>query len=102
MNREDWYLTLAVVISLVVIMILALEFTELYHSFTTEFLAVALGLLLSFGIDRKLEAAKKDKDKTRMLHEFRNELEETKSKLTGGRLPNRLRVPIWDSALAAT
>ena len=71
---------------------------SLFPSFLTEFTAGVLGILIGFGLDRRIDAWKNERDKKDLLSDLRNELEEIKDKLKGVHL---LYPDIWDSAISS-
>ena len=102
MSRQKRDLLAAVIVSIVVVVVFLIAYMgPIFFSFITEFLAVVLGLYLGFSIDRLREAQKNDQDRRGLLCDLRCELGKTDEKLTGARFPNRLRVVIWDSAIAS-
>lgn len=68
-------------------------------SFLTEFSAGLLGVYLAFTLDRTVENRKKEKERKDLLCDLRDELEESKAKLTG---KGNLHFPdIWKSAISS-
>jgi hypothetical protein len=71
-----------------------------FPDFSTEFMAVVLGLLLGFSIERKTEQWKREQSRKDLFQQIHSELQQMTTKLNGARFPERLQVPIWDSTVA--
>jgi len=100
MSRELVYLLIASVASLIVFVLIAVLFgSPVTDDFFTEFMAVTLGIMLVFSLDRYYESEKNKRDCDNWLSLLRDELEETQSKLYPRNKTSvvMLYPEVWDS-----
>jgi hypothetical protein len=71
-------------------------------SFLSELFAGVLGILIGFGLDRRIDARKDERDKKELLRDLRDELEETKRKIFPQTESVLMLYPeAWDSATSS-
>ena len=97
MKYELLGLIIPIAFSIVIYFILFFFAPSYFRDFAPEVLAVLLGLLIGFGIDRYIDSYKKERDKKDLLSALSNELKTIK----GTAITDRIYPDIWDSAISS-
>jgi len=90
------------IIGLTVIIYLIFGFFLGAPGFLSELFAGVLGILIGFGLNRRIDAQKDERDKKDLLRDLRDELEETKRKIFPQTESVLMLYPeTWDSATSS-
>jgi len=100
--EDKTFLSIIIVTILVYFMFLVLYSATTFLNFLTSFVAGILGILIGFGLDRKIEQIKNNRIKRDYLTLIHYELEEIKGKIYPQvKSVNMLYPEIWDSLISS-